>query len=110
MSCIFLMHKRSEAPSAWTTHLRKFTFFREKAEKNISLQLHLAQPPYPGSEVSKFKADLRKPASSMWKIVGQLQFSAKWKQIRKGVPKAAGKGDGKIKEVFQEKMENVLGR
>lgn len=74
------------------------------------MQLHLAQPPYPGSEVSKFKADLRKPASFTWKTVGHLQFSATWEQIGMGVPKAAGKGDGKIKEVFQEKMENVLGR
>lgn len=66
----------------------------------------MAQPPCPGSGVTKF--DLTKLASFTWKIAGHLQFSAKWEQIRKGVPKAAGKGDRKIKEVFQEKMANVL--
>lgn len=74
-----------------TTYLSKCTFFREKAEKNVSLQVHLAQPPYPGGEVTKFQADLRKPASFTWKNAGHLQFSAKWEQIRKGVLKAAGK-------------------
>lgn len=68
----------------------------------------MAELPYPGSEVTKFQADLRKPASFTWKIAGHLQFSAKWEQIRKGVLKAAGKGDRKIKEVFQEKTGNVL--
>lgn len=68
----------------------------------------MAQHPYPGREVTKFQADLRTPASFTWKTDGHLQFSAKWEQIRKGVLKAAGKGDRKIKEVFQEKMGNVL--